>query len=315
MASAAVHDVLLPRPPGGLGAGALLALLAHGLLLLALMAGVDWRSRTPPSTTASAELWAAMPLAAAPAVPQAQPTPPPPAVTPPAPVQRTEPPPPPADIGRERAARDAAAERKKLDEIDKRKDAAKKKIEADAAKSKDSAKANEMAKTKARTLAEAEAKAKAIAKAKAETEAAADAKAEEAVRVAQRAENLKRLLGEADAATSRTVTSTSAANPNANAVGTATADAGPSAAYTGKLVAAIRINIVYTGSVGDNTAAEVEVRTGPAGSILSRRLLKSSGNAEWDAAVLRAIDRTATLPRDTDGRVPAALLIVFRPRE
>ena len=98
-------------------------------------------------------------------------------------------------------------------------------------------------------------------------------------------------------------------------MGTATADAGPSAAYTGKLVAAIRINIVYTGSVGDNTAAEVEVRTGPAGSILSRRLLKSSGNAEWDAAVLRAIDRTATLPRDTDGRVPAALLIVFRPRE
>jgi colicin import membrane protein len=31
--------------------------------------------------------------------------------------------------------------------------------------------------------------------------------------------------------------------------------------------------------------------------------------------VLRAIDRTDTLPRDTDGRVPPTLVISFRPRD
>ncbi|MCZ8074759.1 MAG: protein TolA, partial [Paucibacter sp.] len=32
-------------------------------------------------------------------------------------------------------------------------------------------------------------------------------------------------------------------------------------------------------------------------------------------AVLRAIDKTETLPRDTDGRVPPVLVISFQPRE
>jgi colicin import membrane protein len=31
--------------------------------------------------------------------------------------------------------------------------------------------------------------------------------------------------------------------------------------------------------------------------------------------VLRAIDRTEILPRDTDGRVPALMTIEFRPRD
>ncbi|MDP2248950.1 MAG: TonB C-terminal domain-containing protein, partial [Hydrogenophaga sp.] len=44
-----------------------------------------------------------------------------------------------------------------------------------------------------------------------------------------------------------------------------------------------------------------------------RKLIKSSGNAAWDEAVLRAIDRTVSLPRDTDGRVPSSLVIGLRP--
>jgi colicin import membrane protein len=60
---------------------------------------------------------------------------------------------------------------------------------------------------------------------------------------------------------------------------------------------------------------EVEVRTAPGGTILSRRLVKSSGHKEWDDAVLRAIDRISTLPRDVDGRVPPVILVAFRPRD
>jgi len=57
------------------------------------------------------------------------------------------------------------------------------------------------------------------------------------------------------------------------------------------------------------------VRTLPSGQIVASKLLKASGDAEWDKAVLRAIEKTGTLPRDTDGRVPPLLVISFQPRE
>ncbi|MEO5772384.1 MAG: energy transducer TonB, partial [Burkholderiaceae bacterium] len=58
---------------------------------------------------------------------------------------------------------------------------------------------------------------------------------------------------------------------------------------------------------------EVEVRAAPDGTIIGRRLVKPSGDKAWDDAVLRAIDRTEILPRDTDGRVPASMTIGFTP--
>jgi colicin import membrane protein len=100
-----------------------------------------------------------------------------------------------------------------------------------------------------------------------------------------------------------------------NATGTALQSSGPTAGYGGRIKAVIRPNIIYNDSPAGNPVAEVEVRAAPGGNILSRKLLKSSGDAEWDKAVLRAIDRTETLPRDVDGRVPAVLVISFQPRE
>jgi colicin import membrane protein len=134
----------------------------------------------------------------------------------------------------------------------------------------------------------------------------AAAKAAEDARLAQqREENLRRIQAQAGAAEPSTPPST----------GNAAANAAPSANYTARLVALIRSNIVFTGAVNAQATAEVEVRAGPSGTILSRRLVKSSGQPDWDEAVLRAVDRTATLPRDTDGRVPPVLIITFRPRE
>ena len=55
------------------------------------------------------------------------------------------------------------------------------------------------------------------------------------------------------------------------------------------------------------------MRTAPDGTIVGRRLVKASGNKEWDDAVLRALDRTEILPRDTDGRIPSPMTIDFTP--
>jgi colicin import membrane protein len=272
-----LRDPLLPHPPGGMAGGAAAALAVHAALALALAAAVSWRTSST-EVVASAELWAAVPQVAAPAAAAPPPAPPVQAPTP-------APAPPPEPARASPRAPDIAVEREREREREKERRAAE-----DAARAKE--KEREREKDRERE------KERALAKAKAEAEA------QEARLAAQRAENLRRMMGQAG----------SAAAPSTTA-GTAARDAAPSAGYIGRLVATIRANIVYTGSPPGNPAAEVEVRAGPSGTILSRRLVKSSGVAEWDEAVLRAIDRTAALPRDTDGRVPPVLLVSFRLRE
>lgn len=141
------------------------------------------------------------------------------------------------------------------------------------------------------------------AEAKRREQAERDRKAAEEKRLAeQRQKAMDRLMGQVG-------------NSNTTASGTAAQDSGPSRSYAGKLVATIKPNIVFTDTVSGNPAAEVEVRAGPSGTIIARRLVRSSGHKEWDEAVLRAIDRTGTLPRDTDGRVPSTIIVAFRPQE
>mgnify|MGYP003616457915 len=100
-----------------------------------------------------------------------------------------------------------------------------------------------------------------------------------------------------------------------NATGTAQRDAGPSGSYGGKVAAKVKPHIVYPDAVSGNPRAEVEVRAAPDGTITGTRLIQSSGNKAWDDAVLRALQKTETLPRDVDGRVPSSLVIGFRPKD
>ena len=126
-----------------------------------------------------------------------------------------------------------------------------------------------------------------------------DAKQREALRQ----ENLKRMAGLAGATGAP------------DATGTALRSAGPSASYAGKIVARVKPNIVFVEAAAGNPVAEVEVRAAPDGTIVGRKIVKSSGLKAWDDAVLKAIDKTDRLPRDTDGRVPSTLIISFRPKD
>jgi colicin import membrane protein len=128
-------------------------------------------------------------------------------------------------------------------------------------------------------------------------------KAEQARLDKLREDQMKRMLGTLSGSGAPTST------------GRASVDAAPSSSYAGKLNAHIRPHIVFRDTLPGNPAAEVEVNAAPGGTVISRRLVKSSGIKEWDEAVLRAIDRTGTLPRDTDGRVPSPIIISFRPNE
>jgi len=310
--NASTHKEFAPPPTGGWGRSLSFALFMHLLLLLALTWGIQWKTE-PNTLSASAELWSAVPLEAAPAANEPEPSPPEP-VKPLEPVKPVEPKPeprptPPAppkvNAAAEREAADIALkkekEKKKLEEKKEAELENKKKLE----KEKEKEKAKEKEKEKAKEL-EKKKKEEALKKEAAATKAKEEAKkvaAEEKQAEALRKENLKRMQGMAGA------------SGDENARGTALKASGPSASYAGRIRARIKPNITFTEDVASNPKAEVEVRTSPDGTIISRKLLSSSGNKAWDDAVLKAIDKTNTLPRDEDGRVPPVLEISFRPKD
>ena len=280
-----------PEPARGRSYG--MAAAAHLLLFVALGLATRW-STQPTVVSAEAELWSAVPQQAAPALvePEPAPEPEPAKPEPPKPAPRPAPEP---DVQK----RDAEIALKKQKEEDKKKALEKEKAEKLRKAKLEKEKAEKEKAEKEKKLKEEKERDKKKAEDKKKVEA--QAKAEAARAEAIRKENLKRMAGLAGA------------TGGENSTGTALKSSGPSATYAGRLVGSIRPNITFPGDVPGNPRAEVEVRASNNGTILSRRLLQSSGNAAWDDAVLKAIDKTRVLPLDTDGRVPSVIVLGFRP--
>jgi len=264
-----------PQPREGLLRAYGLALLIHGLLLAALTWGVSWH-RSDTRLSVEAELWSAVPQQAAPKLVAPEPQPQP-APPPPAP-PKVEPPPQPneAEIALARQREQQAKEKAEQERLEKERLAREKQ-------------------EREKKLAEEKKKKELEAKRKEQEEAK--------LRDQLRKDNLKRMAGLAGATGAPTAT------------GTALQSSGPSSSYAGRIRARIKPNIVFADELSANPSAEVEVRTSPDGTIVGRKLLKSSGVRSWDEAVLKAIDKTEVLPRDVDGLVPPLLVITFRPKD
>jgi colicin import membrane protein len=289
-ASADRLDFAPPPQPAAIRAF-VLAILAHLLLMLALTWGINW-NRDSQDLAAEAELWSSVPQQAAPKVVQAPPLPVP-RPAPPPPVAKVEPPPAPVskapDIALEREKQRREQAERRQEELERQKKLAERKKQEEL-------KRQEVAEKKAEEEEEKKKKAEELAKAK-------KAKQAEAALEAQRKENLEKMMKAA------------AGTGAPSSTGTAVRSAGPSASYAGRIAAKIKPNIVFTDVVSGNPAALVEIRVAPDGTIVGRKLLESSGIKSWDEAVLRAIDRTEVIPRDTDGRVVPQFPIRFRPRD
>jgi colicin import membrane protein len=306
-----LRDASMPRPPDGLGRGAVLAILVHLLLIAAIAFGVHWRVREPEGVTA--ELWSAVPQIAAPranAPPAPTPTPAPEVKRPAPPVPKPAPEEPrvaDAQIAIEKARREVA-QREAAEREEERQQA----LKAAEAQKREAQKAEqqrqEAAQRKAqreKQLAEEQRREQLAQEAeeRRKKELAEKARREEAQLVAQREANLRRIQGQVNA------------TGDADSTGSAARTSGPSANYAGRIKARIKPNIVFTDSINGNPLATVEVRCSADGMIVSRKLVRSSGNDAWDDAVLRAIDKTESLPRDVDGRVPPVMQIDFKPRD
>ena len=311
-----------PRPPARLRA-ITLAVLVHAVLIGALTWGVNWKN-TADQPAVEAELWAAVPTQAAPRAVEPPPPPPPPPVqkatppAPPPPVRSTEPPDTrEADIAierekkrleQEKKAREQQQlrekrerERKEEERQDRLEQEKKERLQKERDKEKEQrekqlAEQKRAEQEKQKKLDEDKRKAAEAAKRKADAEAKQLAE--------QREANLRRIQGMAGA------------TGGESATGKDKESRSPSGSYGDKVAAKVKPNIVYPDAISGNPRAEVEVRLSPDGTIVGKRLVQSSGNKAWDDAVLRALDKTETLPRDVDGRVPSVPIIIgFKPQD
>jgi colicin import membrane protein len=281
-----------PPPTPGLVRALALAIVAHALLLAVLALGVQWKRDATP-VTVEAELWSALPVQAAPPPPEPRTIAPEPIavrvskeLVPPIPTPAPTVPDPSIAIAKEKAK----LLREKQAEQDRQKEALKIR---QAKEAREKEQREKIARDK--KLLQDQQKAQS-----AKTDA--DAKKVAELRKLQ----IERMNRMADQATG---------SGDANSNGTAKQSSGPSASYGGRIRARIKPNITYTETPAGNPTAEVEVRTSPDGTIISRKLVKTSGVKSWDDAVLNAIDKTEVLPRDVDGRVPPQLTLVFSPKD
>lgn len=294
-------DFLRPRETDGWRQGLILALVAHGLLVVALMLNMSWRTET--REVVEAEVWAEVPVAARPTAPvmppEPTPEPPPPApqVPTPAPVPPPEPIPEPPPVPKA----ELSVERKPPPKPVKPVKPPKEFFEADPPQVK---KRLEQAKPVPKPP-----EPKPVPPPKpAPPKPAPTPPAPPAVPAVKKPspQEQARLERERQDRMNNIMNQLS---------GDSLSSAGPSAGYAGRIKARIKPNVVFTEDLPGNPLATVEVRCAPDGRIIGRRLLTRSGSTAWDDAVLRAIDRTEVLPLDEKGRIPAVMQIDFRPRD
>ncbi|SPA00798.1 conserved hypothetical protein; putative exported protein [Cupriavidus taiwanensis] len=147
-----------------------------------------------------------------------------------------------------------------------------------------------------------------------ETQARAEAARKEAQRKATEAQR-QASNAERQAELARLRAQAGGAGATANTGAGSGSSARPSSGYAERVRQRVKPNIIFNDDVAGNPAAVVAVHMAPDGSLLSTRLAKSSGNAGWDNAVLRAVQRSDPLPRDSNGVAPSNILITFWPKD
>lgn len=78
----------------------------------------------------------------------------------------------------------------------------------------------------------------------------------------------------------------------------------------------IKPKIIFNpAQVSGNPAVSVNVELAPDGRIVSSKITRSSGESDWDNAVMRALESAGSLPKDDNGTVPRQITLIFRPKD
>jgi colicin import membrane protein len=280
------------RSGSNLVAGAL-ALGVHVVFVLLLVFGVSWQTQHPAPVMV--DLWETLPAEAPPVVVKpSKPPAPAPVKAPvplksapaPQPVMKEPPSPKVPDIGLE-----------------------KKKAEADRLK-------------KLQTMQLAEEKARAEAARKAQEKQLAERKKRELLRQMEEEDLTRRMADEAAASVARQakLAEAQAKLAEAAAAGKRQSEVARVVGQHRDLISAkVRGNTRLPDNLTGNPVVRCLVRLLPTGEVQSVRLTQSSGNAAYDEAVVRAIEKSSPLPLPSDRDARAAfvpeLSFVHRPKE
>jgi colicin import membrane protein len=297
----------IPKEPGRWRA-IILAALVHALLFGFFWIGIRWKNEQPVAV--EAEVWD---MQAKQAAPRPDPTPEP-AIKPepqptikeepkqpePKPQQIEEKPVPKPDIVLEQEKKRKAEELKKRqqeEEQARQKELAeRRRIEEEKLKK---------AKAEQDRIDQEQLKKAQAEKKRKEEERKRKQEAEELARLeALRAENLKRMMGNAG---------TGGTGDAPKSQGSNRADA----AYIDRIASKIKSNIAFIvpNDLLGNPPVEFEVRLLPDGSVAGIRKLKSSGVPGFDEAVARAIERSQPYPKDSSGAVPSSFIGIHKPKD
>lgn len=286
------------RPGSSLLAGAL-ALGVHAVFVLLLVFGMSWQTQHPAPVMV--DLWEALPPAPPAAARPSKPPAPAP-VKAPEPVKAAPAPQPVADEPPPPKAPDIALEKKK-------------------------AEAERLQKTQAMQLAEEKARADA---ARAQAEAAkkvqekqlAEQKKRELLRQMEEEDLTRRMADEAAASEARQVKLAEAQARLAEAAAASKRQAEVASVvgqYRDQISAKVRGNTRLPDNLTGNPQVRCLVRLLPTGEVQSVRVTQSSGNAAYDDAVVRAIEKSSPLPlpseRDARAAFVPELTFVHRPKE
>ncbi|HJD44615.1 MAG TPA: cell envelope integrity protein TolA [Candidatus Paenalcaligenes intestinipullorum] len=233
--------------------------------------------------------------------------------TPPSPTPEPTPSPTQAELDAEIALaekrKQAEAEKKaKLEAEQKAKAEAEAKAKAEAEK-----KAKLEAEQKAKAEAEAKAKAEADKKAKAEAEAKAKAEAEKKAKAAadQKAKAAAAEKAKQDAFKKAMLGAGSKAGgaPGGTADRNQRGGAGGDDGYSALVRACIRRNVTFNAPPrkGANPTLRYRAAVDSAGRVSQVRITQSSGNAQFDDAVQKGINKCSPLPKPPQGRYPSSV--------
>ena len=138
-------------------------------------------------------------------------------------------------------------------------------------------------------------------KAQSPAETKANAAAEKA-----RADRLAKLRGDAGAE-----------GGSGGTVGSGVGGGNAPAGWRDKVLKKVKPLITFNAeSVSGNPEAIIQLKLAPDGAILGREIIKSSGISSFDQAILNAIDRAQTIPKDDNGAIPDKnLRLAFTPKE
>lgn len=299
------------RPGSNVAAGAL-ALGVHAVFVLLLVFGVSWQ--TQPPAPVMVDLWETLPSpprtpAPRPAPepepePRPEPAPRPEPVTPPEPAPAPAKPPEPVKSAPKPAeppppkAPDIALEKKKKAETERLQ-----KLKA-------------MQEAEARALAEA-VRAEAEAVKAAREKQLAEQKKREMLRQMEEEELLQRMANEEADREVRQIEARQARQAAASRQQAEVARAIDR--YRSQISAKVRGNTRLPDDIKGNPEVRCLVRLLPTGEVTSVRVTQSSGDAAYDAAVVRAIEKSSPLPLPDDHAARAAfvpeLSLVHRPQE